>query len=168
MGTNYRRLGSSLVTARHWWRQHAGELARFGTVGVAGIVVDAGVFNLLRLGPLSPDAVVAGGVDRVVTAKIIATLVAILFAWVSHRVWTFKDRKTGRPARELLVFVVVNAVALGIQAGVLAITHHGLGLTSALADNISAYAIGLPLGTVARYFGYKAFVFTGDDSRDAA
>ena len=34
-----------------------------------------------------------------------------------------------------------------------------LGLTSRLADNISANVVGLALGTVFRYWSYKRFVF---------
>ncbi|MEX0914002.1 MAG: GtrA family protein [Demequina sp.] len=132
----------------------APELSKFGAVGIAGVFVDAGVFNLLLLGPLAAD-------NKVLTAKIIATSVAIVFAWVSHRLWTFADRRVHHPVREFVLFAVVNGVALVIQAGVLAVSHYGLGLTSQVADNIAAYGVGLPLGTIARYAGYRLLVFTG-------
>jgi len=143
-------------------RGRAGELARFATVGAAGVVVNLGVFNLLRLGPLAPDSTVAGDDDRVVTAKAIATVVSIAFAWLAHRGWTFRGMQVHRPGAEALLFFLINGVALGLEAGVVALSHHGLGLTSALADNVAA-AIGIGLGTVARYVGYRLFVF-----RDAA
>ena len=41
----------------------------------------------------------------------------------------------------------------------LAISHDVLGLTSRLADNISANVVGLALGTLFRYWSYKTFVF---------
>ncbi|PKQ25501.1 MAG: GtrA family protein [Actinobacteria bacterium HGW-Actinobacteria-4] len=137
-----------------WFRDRAQELGKFGTVGVAGVFVDAGTFNLLLLGPLAAES-------KVITAKVIATGVAIVFAWVSHRLWTFSDRRSLHPVREFLIFGAVNGIALVIQAGVLAISHYVLGFTSPLADNIAAYAVGLPLGTIARYAGYRMFVFTG-------
>lgn len=140
-----------------WARGRAGELAKFGTVGVAGIVVDAGVFNLLLLGPLSVD-------NKVITAKIIASLVSTLFAWAAHKWWTFSARRGQRPLKELLIFALVNGAALAAQAIVLAISHYVLGFTSTLADNFFAYAIGLPLGTVIRYVGYRTLVFTDDDA----
>lgn len=136
-------------------RERAGELAKFGTVGVAGIVVDAGVFNLLLLGPLA-DA------DKVITAKIIASVVATLFAWVAHRWWTFRTRRGHRPLKELIIFALVNGAAVGAQALVLAISHHWWGFTGPVADNFFAYGVGLPLGTIMRYLGYRMFVFNDE------
>ncbi|WP_084626462.1 GtrA family protein [Demequina aurantiaca] len=160
MGTTYRRLGSDIVSIGTWVRGRAGELAKFGTVGVAGIFVDAGVFNLLLLGPLAVE-------NKVITAKIIASVVSTIFAWAAHRWWTFNDRRGHRPVRELVIFALVNGAALAAQAGVLAISHYWLGLTGALADNFFAYGIGLPLGTVLRYVGYRAFVFNHDTTSAA-
>lgn len=144
-----------------WVRGHAAELGRFGVVGVVGVFVNLGVFNLLRLGPLGPNAEFAGESDRVVTAKIIATLVAIAFAWIAHRYWTFRGARRHRPVRELVLFVVVNGAALAAEAGVVAISHYALGFTSLLADN-AASIVGIGLGTIARYAGYKVFVFAPD------
>lgn len=147
-----------------WLRKRAGELARFGVVGVAGIVVNLGTFNLLRMGPLAPDATVAGEDDRVVTAKIIATVVSILFAWVAHREWTYRGRSRHRPGRELALFAVINGAAMAVEAGALAVSHHWWGFTSLLADNIASL-VGIGLGTVTRYVGYGLFVFhDGDDA----
>jgi putative flippase GtrA len=150
-----------------WLRQRAGVLARFGVVGVAGIAVNLGVFNALRLGPLGPDVTVAGDEDRVVTAKVIATVVSVVFAWIAHRGWTFKGQRRHQAAKELLLFGAVNAVAITVEAGVVALTHHGLGWTSLLADNLSSL-VGIGLGTIIRYFGFTVLVFAaGVDGADA-
>ncbi|MDN4478259.1 GtrA family protein [Demequina lignilytica] len=153
------------MTITGWVRRRAGELTRFSVVGVAGVVVNLGVFNLLRLGPLAPDSTVAGDDDRVVTAKVVATLVSILFAWVAHRGWTFRGRRRHRPARELVLFGLVNAAALAVEAGAVAVSHHWWGLTSLWADNVAS-VIGIGLGTITRYAGYSLFVFA--DADDAA
>jgi putative flippase GtrA len=142
-------------------RAQTTELLRFLAVGLAGVVVNLAVFNLLRWGPLSPHAEVAGDTDRVVTAKVIAALVSIVFAWWAHRGWTFRGGRRHRPARELALFVVVNLAALAIEAGVLAFTHHGLGLDTLAWDNLSS-VVGIGLGTIARYVGYRLFVFRSD------
>ena len=72
MRLTYRRLRSSIVTlwnrALEWLKSRVGELARFGVVGAAGVVVNLGVFNALRLGPLSAESTIAGDDDRVVNA----------------------------------------------------------------------------------------------------
>ena len=141
-----------------WIRSHAGELGRFGVVGIAGVFVNLGVFNLLRLTVLSEDATFLGEQDRVITAKVIATLVSIVFAWAAHRSWTFRGHRTHRPARELVVFGLVNLVAIVAEAGTLAVSHYVLGFTSLAADNVAS-VIGIGVGTVLRYVGYKVFVF---------
>ncbi|WP_062069691.1 GtrA family protein [Demequina sediminicola] len=142
-------------------RARLSELLRFGAVGIAGIVVNLGVFNLLRLGPLAADAEVIGDSDRVVTAKIIATVVSILFAWWAHRGWTFRGPKRHTPTRELLLFLAVNGAALVIEALAVAVSHHWLGFHSHVADNVASL-VGIGLGTIARYVGYSLFVFTSE------
>lgn len=149
------------MSVTSWVRGHAAELGKFGAVGVAGVFVNLGVFNALRLGPLGPHAQFAGESDRVVTAKIIATLVSIGFAWLAHRHWTFRGSRRHRPLRELTMFAIVNAAALAAEAGMVAISHYVLGFTSLLADNLASI-LGIGLGTIARYAGYKVFVFAPD------
>ena len=131
------------------------ELMRFGSVGALAFVVDAGLFNLLRFGP--------GEVleDKPLTAKVISVAVATLVSWLGNRFWTFSQRRTATPVRELLGFGLVNVGGMLIAVGCLAFSHYVLGLTSPLADNISANGVGLVLGMVFRYLAYRHFVFTG-------
>jgi putative flippase GtrA len=131
------------------------ELIRFGSVGALAYVVDLGLFNLLRFGP--------GGVleSRPLTAKVASVAAATLVAWVGNRYWTFSARKTASRGRELAGFALVNVGGLVIGVGCLAFSHYLLGLTSPLADNISANVVGLCIGTVFRYFAYRHLVFTG-------
>ncbi len=156
------------MTVTAWVRRRAGELTRFSIVGAAGVVVNLGTFNLLRLGPLGPNATVAGDDDRVVTAKIIAALVSVLFAWLAHRHWTYRGRSRHRPAQELVLFGIINGLALAVEAAAVGISHHWWGFDSLVADNIAS-VVGIGLGTVTRYIGYSLFVFSepGDGSADA-
>ena len=147
-----------------WFRSHASELGRFGVVGIAGVFVNLGVFNLLRLGPLSEDSTFLGEQDRVITAKVIATVVSIVFAWAAHRWWTFRGQRTHRPARELCVFALVNGVAIIAEVGTLAVSHYVFDFTSLAADNIASI-LGIGVGTVLRYVGYKVFVFVDSPPR---
>ena len=131
------------------------ELLRFGSVGAVAFVVDVGLFNLVRFGP--------GEVleDKPLTAKALSVAVATLVAWLGNRFWTFSQRRTATPVRELVGFAVVNVGGMLIAVGCLAFSHYALGLTSPLADNISANGVGLVLGMVFRYLAYRNFVFTG-------
>lgn len=136
-------------------RRYLGELARFGSVGALAYVVDVGVFNLLRYGP---GEVLA---DKPLTAKVIAVTVAMVVSYVGNRYWTFSERKTDHPVREMVAFVVVNGIGMAAAVGCLAFSHYVLNLTSPLADNISANVVGLALGTAIRYVAYRQLVFTG-------
>jgi len=143
-------------------RARLAELARFGSVGAVAYVVDLGLFNLLRFGP--GDLLI----HKPLTAKVISVAVATLVAWLGNRYWTFSDRKTSSRRRELAGFVVVNVGGLIIGVGCLAFSHYVLGLTSPLADNISANVVGLFLGTAFRYVFYRRLVFTGGSTEPAA
>jgi len=141
------------VVVLDWWRARRAELSAFAVVGIAGVGVNAAVYNVLLLGPL-------GAAEKVATAKAIATAVSVLFAWVAHRVWTFRASRSHRPTRELLLFLAVNVVGFVMEPASVYVSHHILGYTSRLADNVAAFGVGLPIGTVVRYLGYRAFVFT--------
>src|SRR3954453_19710716 len=97
------------------------ELARFGSVGALAYVVDVGLFNLLRFGP--------GEVleHKPLTAKVIASAVATLVAWLGNRYWTFSGRRTRTPVRELVGFVAVNVIGIVAALGCLAFSHYVLG-----------------------------------------
>jgi putative flippase GtrA len=130
------------------------EIAKFGVVGAFAYVIDFGLFNFLRF---------AGGegpmYDRPLTAKLISTVAATTFAYFANRHWTWKNRSRQGLAREYTLFFLINGVALAISLSCLWVSHYLLGLTSALADNISANVIGLVLGTTFRFVMYRRYVF---------
>ena len=133
----------------------AREFIQFGMVGATAYVVDAGLFNLLQHGPLG---VLAGHPN---TAQFIAAATATLYSWIANRLWTYRGRTQENATREAILFFFANACGIGITQFCLLFTHHILGLTSALADNIAAYVVGFALGTAFRFFFYHYVVFTG-------
>ena len=133
----------------------AREFIQFGMVGATAYVVDAGLFNLLQHGPLG---FLAGHPN---TAQFVAAATATLYAWIANRLWTYRGRTRDNATREAILFFFANACGIGITQFCLLFTHHILGLTSALADNIAAYVVGFALGTAFRFFFYHYVVFTG-------
>ena len=77
------------------------------------------------------------------------------------RLWTYRGRTRENATREAILFFFANACGIGITQFCLLFTHHILGYTSALADNIAAYVVGFALGTAFRFFFYHYVVFTG-------
>jgi putative flippase GtrA len=130
------------------------ELAKFGAVGMVALVIDVGLFNLLRYAG-NPGLFY----DKPLTAKAISVVAATTFAYFGNRLWTFTDRGRTTFAREYVLFFVLNGIAMGISLSCLWFTHYGLGHTSALADNLSANVLGLALGTAFRFWSYRKWVF---------
>jgi putative flippase GtrA len=131
------------------------EVLTFLAVGGAGYVVDVAAFNwLLSVRPFA-------GWDPSV-ARVLAVLVAMVVTYVGNRLFTWPGSAEGR-AREVVLFGLFNAVGLGISVLTLVVSHDLLGLTSRLADNVSANVVGLALGTVFRFWSYRTFVFASPD-----
>ena len=131
------------------------EFIQFGMVGATAFVVDVGLFNLLQHGPLG---FLAGHPN---TAQFVAAATATLYSWIANRLWTYRGRTRENATREAILFFFANACGIGISQFCLLSTHHILGFTSALADNIAVYVVGFALGTAFRFFFYHYVVFTG-------
>ena len=131
------------------------QLARFGTVGLVGLVVDVALFNLLRVTVLDPELIAEGPV----IAKVVSTSVAIAVNWLGSRYWTFRLERRRPAAREAVEFAVVSVGGLLIAVACLVVSRYVLGFTSLLADNIATNVVGLALGSAFRFVLYRAWVF---------
>ena len=138
-----------------WFRGLFGQLVKFGLIGGTGMLVDMGLFNLLRATVFSPERVAWGPMAATVTA----TCVAIVWNWLGNRLWTFREHRRGEQTlREGIEFFGVSLAGMLIGLVPLWITHYGLGLTSAVADNISKLA-GIGIGSVFRFVLYRWWVY---------
>lgn len=129
------------------WR----EVAKFGVVGGIGFFIDTGIFLWLITGPMQ---------DSAVKAKIIATGVATVFSWVANRYWTFRNRRQSNLMRELVLFLIMNGIGAGIQAGFVFIAKYFLGVTSAGGMVLFGNVIGLGFATIFRFISYRLWVFS--------
>ncbi|MGO1522370.1 MAG: GtrA family protein [Nesterenkonia sp.] len=132
-----------------FWR----ELAKFGVVGGGAFIVDSVIFLSLITGPME---------DSHVKSRLIAGGVATLFSWVGNRYWTFRHQRTKTRVRELVMFIIMNLIGMGIQAACVFVSFYGLGLTSATASFVSGNIIGLGFAMCFRFVAYKLWVFTGE------
>jgi putative flippase GtrA len=101
-------------------------------------------------------------------ARVLAVAAAMMVTYVGNSLFTWRHEGRRDRRREVALFVVFNLVGLGISLATLAISHDLLGLTSRLADNISANVLGLGLGTLFRFWSYRRFVFTANRPREDA
>lgn len=128
------------------------ELTSFLAVGGAGYVVDVAGFNVLR------DAPPISALDPSV-ARVLAVVAAMVVTYLGNRLLTWRDVPSVDRRREVGLFVLFNLVGLGMSVVCLLVSHDLLGLTSRMADNVSANVVGMALGTAFRFWSYKRFVF---------
>ena len=129
--------------------ERLGALVRFGATGAVAYLADVAVFNLLLL-----------GADMAPTwSKVLSSMVAIAVAFAGSRWFTWRDRRSNRIGREYVLILLFSVLAAGIQYLCLVVTHHGLGWTSPLADNLSANVVGMALATAFRFWAFRSYVF---------
>ena len=130
------------------------EASGFALVGAFGLAVDIGGYNaLVHLG--------GSGLmdDQPLLAKTISLILGTTVAYFGNRFWTYRHRPRGRLSREYTLYMALSAVALAISLACLALSRYVLGLTSPIADNISANVIGLAAGSLFRFLTYRRYVF---------
>ncbi|UUY48145.1 GtrA family protein [Streptomyces yangpuensis] len=124
------------------------EVAKFGAVGGLGVLVNLGVFNLIRH---TTDL-------QVVRASVIATVVAIATNYLGFRYYAYRDRAQSGRTREMALFAGFSAIGLVIENGVLYTATYGFGWDGPLASNVFKF-IGIGTATVFRFWSYRTWVF---------
>ncbi|MEU4603151.1 GtrA family protein [Kribbella sp. NPDC023972] len=151
-----------LVTTLYRQVEHlVHEVAKFGLVGLLGMVVDLPIYNWLVFNNPLVFGTPGDGMlhHKPLTAKVISVTLATIATYLGNRHWTWRHRERSGLHREYVLFFVLNGIGLLIAAGCLGLSRYVLDLHSALADNISANVIGLGLGTLFRFWSYRKFVF---------
>jgi len=127
--------------------------SRFLVVGALSTLIEIGVFNLL---------VYVMGVD-VIWGKIIASLVALVNAYIGNREWTFKHRDRRGRVNELVLFVITNAVCTGL--GALLLWLGVLGASAILGRDAGPFAVNfvnlvsIAIVVLVRFALYHRIVF---------
>ena len=138
------------------WQRFLSEGAKFLTVGGVATVVSFVIFNGLVHGYFGGPGPMH---DQPLWAFVIANTVGMVVSYRGSRSWAFRNRSAVGVAGGRLAFFVINIVSMVIPLGCLSFTRYVLGLTDPFADNISANVIGLSLGTLARFWAIRRFIF---------
>jgi putative flippase GtrA len=144
---------SSLI--RPAWQRLMVEVGKFGTVGAVNFALDLLIFNVLLFTIFEHLPIVA---------KATSTVIAATSSYFMNRHWTWKDRARTGTRRELVIFLALSAIGLGITEACLLVSHYGLGLVTKLDDNISANVVGLVLATLWRFWSFRRWVFVLPDA----
>lgn len=124
------------------------EVAKFGAVGGAGVVINFAIFNLVRATTDIP----------VVRASLIANAVAIITNYLGYRYFTYRDRAKSGRTREMSLFLVFSLIGTVIENGILFIATYGFDWDSSLQSNIFKF-LGIGIGTLFRFWSYRTWVF---------
>jgi len=127
------------LIARH--RHPIGEFIKFALVGLLNTGVDVVIFFLLTR---------AG--TPYVLAQVVSYSCGAANSYLLNKVWTF--RSCGLSYAEIIRFITVNLISLGISVVVLSLLHDMAGLTLAPAK-IGATVTAL----AANFLGNKLWVF---------
>ncbi|MFB9553779.1 GtrA family protein [Streptomyces roseoviridis] len=120
----------------------------FLAVGGVAYAVDLGVFLWLRA---------AHGQDPI-AAKVCSFVAGCTVAYLGNALGPYR-RRAAPALREYAAFFAVNLAGAAVQLLCLAVSHHGLGLTSARADTVSGLGVGMFLATCLRFWGTRTLVF---------
>jgi len=147
---------SGLRVLRTRLRSVRREIAKFGAVCGVGVLVNIGVFNLVRH---STEL-------QTVRASILATVVSIAFNYVGFRYFTYRDRDKAGRTKELSLFLLFSLVGLVIENGVLYLATYSFGWDSQLQANIFKF-VGIGVATLFRFWSYRTWVFRALPAREA-
>ena len=132
------------------------EFAKFGVIGVGGLLITnigyAVLHSTLGWGP--------------VKATTLATVVAAIVTYVGNRYWSFKHRERTNVAREGIIFLVLNAIGLGIQDAVVAFNYYILDYKGNKLAEFLALNVGIGLATLFRFWSYRKFVWAEKADED--
>lgn len=124
---------------------------RFLIVGAVSTVIEIAAFNLLLLAGVGP-----------VAAKVIASLIALVNAYVGNREWAFRSRSRSGVGRQAVRFLLVNAVCTGAGAAGVWAGERALdaiyGEAGPLGLNL-VNVVSIGFVTVLRFALYHFFVF---------
>lgn len=138
---------------------HLASTLKFLMVGGLVFLLDAAMYNLLVF--WHPTQGWGEGLMHAnpLTAKVLTIAAASCLTYLGNRLWTFGDRPRPDTTRSIMLFILINVIASGLQLSCLGFSRYVLGLDSLLADNISGTLIGQIVSTSFRYVTYGRFVF---------
>jgi putative flippase GtrA len=130
------------------FRQLIHEFAKFGIIGVGGLIITNVGYALLHSHGVGP-----------VSSATIATIVATIVAYIGNRYWSFAHRERTSVPREGLIFFVLNGIGLLIQDAVVAFNSYILHLEHHKLAEFLALNTGIAIATIFRFWSYRKFVW---------
>jgi putative flippase GtrA len=133
------------------------EFAKFGIIGVIGLVITNGGYYLMRGNGVGP-----------ITSTTIPTIVATIVAYLGNRYWSFRHRERTGVGRETVVFFVLNGIGLLIQDAAVGFNSYVLDLKHDWLAGFIALNFGIALATLFRFWSYRKWVWVAPADGEVA
>ena len=138
----------SLTGIYQRFRQLIHEGAKFGIVGVIGVIVVLGGSDAFRyelhLGKF--------------TSVTIATVFATVATFLGNRYWSFRHRRGAGARSETILFFVLNGVGLLIQYACIGVVTDLMGLSARIWFTVANF-VGIGIGTLFRFWSYRKWIW---------
>lgn len=120
------------------------QFVKFNFVGISNTLLDWGVFAILNM-VFSLQMYIA---------KPISFTCGVINSFILNKFWTFKKQQQSFKGLELIKFLVINLISLGINLPVLYLLKTGLGINETLGNILIT-----PITFIINFFFYKFWVF---------
>ena len=134
----------------------AGEIVKFLTVGGVATLVAFVIFNGLVHGVVDGPGPMH---EKPLVAFALANLVGMVVSYRGSRSWAFRHREAVGAIGGRVAYFVINSISMVIPLLCLTISRYLLHRDDPVSDNIAANVIGLGLGTVARFWAIRRYIF---------
>jgi putative flippase GtrA len=148
-------------------KRPSAQLLKFLAVGGACWILTAAINYLLKLTVLAHKPVIA---------LTIANVVATFVSYALNRSWTFRTRGGRRRHHELLLYLLINGIGIGLNALPLFLARNVFHLrvpnVSITVQEFSDFAWGMVVGTLLatafRMWSYRRWVFPHENAHPTA
>ena len=141
------------------------QMAKFAIVGVLNTMVDFAVFQTLNL-----------TLGWVYAAQVLGYTAGVINSYLWNSNWTFREQRT-RSLREIVLFIAVNLVSMGVSLGVIWLCREVFGITNDwvaswmpkflagfLKGDTVCKLIATVIAIAVNYLGNRLFVFKGKET----
>ena len=132
------------------------QAGKFIAVGISNTLIDWGILNLL----IFISGIAAGFYYSVF--KGLSFVVAVINSYFWNKFWTFRKEKAERTGKEILQFLVISVIGIGINVGIASLVVNAVGSPAGISLKVWATA-GAAMATVIsmvwNFLGYKFIVF---------
>ena len=142
------------IPVRH--HEVVGQFVRYAVIGCLNVAVYFGIFNLLRVVGLHPNASLA-----------VAFFLTSIQSFTLNKVWAFKDRRREALVRQYVVFVFFTTVGLAINQVAFTAFHLPLQRFGRIGENLAAFG-AIPFSIMWNFLSYRRWTFKTEREVPAA